>query len=98
MSTVLRAPKHRAGPAILGWLLGLLGACSNLPLRPDGPAIDRASEVAPNAAGTLLRSHARWVPVRFAELPGWDSDRTTELWPALLRGCERPALGWANVC
>jgi membrane-bound lytic murein transglycosylase A len=38
------------------------------------------------------------VPVRFTELPGWDADHTAELWPALLRGCEKPAPGWAAVC
>jgi membrane-bound lytic murein transglycosylase A len=31
-------------------------------------------------------------------LPGWDSDRTSELWPALLRGCERPPVEWARLC
>ena len=45
-----------------------------------------------------MRLHSRWVPVRFADLPGWDVDRATELWPALLRGCERPAPGWTAVC
>jgi membrane-bound lytic murein transglycosylase A len=38
------------------------------------------------------------VPARWADLPGWEQDRSAELWPALLRGCERPAPGWASVC
>lgn len=38
------------------------------------------------------------MPVEWAELPGWQADRTLELWPALLRGCDRPAPGWADVC
>ncbi len=38
------------------------------------------------------------MPARWADLPGWDADRTAELWPALLRGCERPAAGWAGIC
>lgn len=46
----------------------------------------------------VLRPRARWVPARWADLPGWADDRTAELWPALLRGCERPAVGWADVC
>ncbi len=46
----------------------------------------------------MLRGRSRWVPVRWAELPGWQSDRSAELWPALLRGCERPASGWEGVC
>lgn len=47
---------------------------------------------------TVMRPHARWVPVGWDELPGWDADRASELWPALLRGCVRPAPGWAAVC
>jgi len=38
------------------------------------------------------------VPASWSELPGWDNDRTAEVWPALLRSCERPAPGWANIC
>ena len=38
------------------------------------------------------------MPVEWAELPGWQADRTLELWPALLRGCDRPAPGWSSVC
>ena len=45
-----------------------------------------------------MRARARWVPVRFADVPGWANDRVTELWPALLRGCEKPAAGWAALC
>ena len=36
--------------------------------------------------------------MRWNELPGWDGDRTSELWPALTRGCARPAPGWRAVC
>ena len=45
-----------------------------------------------------MRARARWVPAEWADLPGWEGDRLGELWPALLRGCERPAPGWAGVC
>lgn len=34
----------------------------------------------------------------WSELPGWGSDRAAELWPALQRGCARPAEGWAALC
>ena len=50
------------------------------------------------AGAPIARPRARWVPVRWSDLPGWEQDRSAELWPALLRGCERPAPGWANVC
>jgi len=96
---------RRAGAAvpaaILGSLLALLAACSAPPLSPseDKPAVaEPAPMPAPGADGALLRGRARWVPVRFADLPGWDNDRATDWWPALLRGCERPAPGWAGVC
>jgi len=47
---------------------------------------------------TIVRARARWVPVEWADLPGWEADRSSELWPAMLRGCEKPAPGWAAVC
>ena len=46
----------------------------------------------------LLRPHARWVPVPWSALPGWQADRSADLWPALLAGCARPAPGWAVLC
>lgn len=56
--------------------------------------------VPPLAAGAapIVRERARWVPVSWSELPGFDSDRTRELWPALLAGCVKPAAGWASLC
>jgi membrane-bound lytic murein transglycosylase A len=38
------------------------------------------------------------VPVDWAALPGWQADRSAELWPALRAGCLKPAPGWAAVC
>ena len=91
--------------AILGALLALLAACSSPPLLPEeAPRGEPPAAQTPPAApastpeGVLQRGRARWVPVRFSELPGWDADRATEWWPALLRGCERPAPGWAALC
>jgi membrane-bound lytic murein transglycosylase A len=46
----------------------------------------------------LLRPRSRWVPVNFSDLPGWEQDRSAELWPALLRSCERPAPEWLRLC
>ena len=47
---------------------------------------------------TIVRPRARWVPVEWAALPGWEADRLGELWPALLRGCERPVPAWVVAC
>lgn len=41
---------------------------------------------------------SRWVAVGFDQLPGWSADRSAEVWPALLKGCDRPAAGWAALC
>ena len=49
-------------------------------------------------AGTVVRGRARWVPARWSDLPGWDNDAVTELWPALGRSCERAPTAWATVC
>jgi len=79
--------------------------CSTPPLDSPGPA-DKAAAVttvpqsaAPAPVGeVLLRARAKWVAVNWPDLPGWDADRTAEVWPALLRSCDRPAAGWAVVC
>jgi membrane-bound lytic murein transglycosylase A len=45
-----------------------------------------------------VRARARWVAAAWTELPGWSGDRPSEVWPALLRGCDKPAPGWAALC
>ena len=101
MSIVFRAGK-RPGGMLAAAILGGLAACSSPPPLLPTPPADKpaATEPAPVPLpdGTLQRPNARWVPARWADLPGWEADRSTELWPALLRGCERPAPGWAAVC
>jgi membrane-bound lytic murein transglycosylase A len=95
MSNVLRAGLPAA-------ILGLLAACSGPPPRAPAPAAEPVAATNPFAVPmvnpTIVRARARWVPVGWAELPGWEADRVSELWPALLRGCERPAFGWESVC
>jgi membrane-bound lytic murein transglycosylase A len=46
----------------------------------------------------LQRERSRWVAYDWSELPGWGEDRATELWPALLQSCARPAPGWSSLC
>jgi membrane-bound lytic murein transglycosylase A len=53
---------------------------------------------APRDAAVLQRPRSRWIAVDWLDLPGWYDDRTAELWPALLRSCERPAPEWTRVC
>ena len=58
------------------------------------PPLTTASPAGPH----WLRPRSRWVPVNWAELPGWESDRAIELWPALLRSCEKPPSAWQTLC
>jgi membrane-bound lytic murein transglycosylase A len=101
MSFRFRSAARLAWPAAI---LGVLAACSSVPLDERVPVEDKAARTPapvtpPPAPGTaLLRSRARWVAVDWSELPGWDSDRTSELWPALMRSCEKPPFEWARLC
>jgi len=82
-------------------ILGGLAACAVVP-EPETPAAPRPAvpaATAPAPAGaTLVRSRSRWVPVDWPELPGWNADTTREVWPALQRGCDKPAPGWEAIC
>jgi membrane-bound lytic murein transglycosylase A len=80
------APVDDARPSVPG------GAPAPPPAAPRTPAPDDGP------AGTLQRGPARWVPVPWSELPGWEADRTAELWPALLAGCTKPAAPWVALC
>lgn len=76
----------------------MLAGCSSPPVRVPAPESIAPLPEATPTGDVVQRGRARWVPARWSDLPGWDADRTAELWPALLRGCERPAAGWAEVC
>ena len=108
----LSRPLGRTAGAILLALLGAC-ALSPPPASTPGSSGPASGSRAPDAAaplitspanppGTtsaeLLRPRARWVPVDWSELPGWQADRSAELWPALRAGCAKPAPGWAAVC
>lgn len=97
---------RRCGPALI---LGVLGACATAPREAPAPVVDKAPPAlpapAPAAAGApavhgtpIVRARSRWVPADWSQLPGWDGDAQAELWPALLRGCERPPADWQRVC
>ena len=82
-----------------------LVACAPLPQAVTAPTVpvEPVSAAAPREPnppppGSLERPHARWVPASFAELPGWQRDRTSELWPALRQGCNSPSEAWAAFC
>ena len=91
------------GAALLA-AFGLL-ACSTAPPAPPStvlpalaaPAPDASAPAAP-ADAAVERGLARWWPVTWAELPGFDADTLLQAWPALSAGCARPARAWAALC
>jgi len=85
------------GPAFTAAaILGALAGCATAPPPPPTPAPAPAPPVAAPALPALGGS--RWVAVGFEQLPGWQADRVADAWPALLKGCERPAPAWAGLC
>ena len=97
--------RFRTPPKRLALLiLGVLAGCTVVPparTTVAAPPEERpvaSAEMALPVTSTILRARARWVVASWAELPGWNNDRPSELWPALLRGCEKPAAGWAQLC
>ena len=45
-----------------------------------------------------LQSKSRWVPVTWAELPGFEDDALFEAWNAWIKSCERPGPTFASLC
>ena len=68
------------------------GAAAALP-GDSGPA--GLGEFVP---GTLQQGKSRWVPVRWADLPGFNGDALHEAWNAWLQSCERPGPVFAPLC
>ncbi len=101
-----RSPLQRTLGALS---LAVLAACSSVSLKPTpAPAPPAAPAPAPAPAPIVEQStgpswergKARWVLGRWAEVPGWQQDRTAEVWPALWRGCARPPATpeWQSLC
>jgi membrane-bound lytic murein transglycosylase A len=63
------------------------------PLPPPGDVADSAP-IGP----AIQRVRSRWVPVRWADLPGWEQDNTPEAWNAWTKSCERPGPTFAPLC
>ena len=90
----------------------MLGACSTLPAPgtgsatsvPVAPATPPALPVEAPPFDTaslppvLQQAKSRWVPVRWAELPGFTSDALHEAWNAWIKSCERPGAAFAPLC
>jgi membrane-bound lytic murein transglycosylase A len=65
-------------------------------------AKEPAAAISPGEAGPLppprLQGKSRWIPVHWAELPGFEDDTLFEAWNAWLKSCERPGPAFAPLC
>ncbi len=87
-------------------IVGTLAACSTGPRTPpsashEGPETrfptGEVVDTAPLGPASY-RPKSRWLPVRWAELPGFQADALHEAWNAWLRSCERPPAALAALC
>jgi membrane-bound lytic murein transglycosylase A len=83
-------------------IAGVVAGCSSAPIRSSQrPAnVPPAPILSTNADGQTIweRGKARWVQARWETLPGWQSDKVSEVWSALWRSCQRPLPDWQGVC
>jgi membrane-bound lytic murein transglycosylase A len=95
---------------LLAAIVGTLAACTSVPLPPPQkpapvvtstpsppPAVPMPGRTGP-IPGALQRTKSQWAPARWEELPGWETDRIREWWPAMHRSCLKPVNGWAGLC
>ncbi|WP_414986526.1 murein transglycosylase A [Acidovorax sp.] len=82
-------------------IVGTLAACSTPPAPSRSAPLPGAVAV-PGDTGPLppplSQPKSRWVPVRWAELPGFADDALHEAWNAWIKSCERPAPPFAALC
>ena len=88
-------------------IVGTLAGCGSPPPLPPEPAPTQAplatAPALPPDDGAPLppaiqQAKSRWVPVRWAELPGFADDPLHEAWNAWLKSCERPGPVFAPLC
>lgn len=89
-------------------IVGTLVACSSGPRAPTPSGASHAGPETGFPQGAVidtaplgpasLRPKSRWLPVRWAELPGINQDDLHEAWNAWLRSCERPHAALAHLC
>jgi membrane-bound lytic murein transglycosylase A len=96
-------PRITQTTAIIAAALALV-ACATAPVPAPVPPVPlgAASPVRPDdGAGlpaAMVQGKSRWVPVSWAELPGFESDALFEAWNAWLKSCERPGPAFAPLC
>ena len=84
-----------------------LTACSVAPQLNVPPAPQTRSEAATSSRpfednsvlpAVITQAKSRWVPVRWADLPGFEEDKLFEAWNAWLKSCERPGNTFGPLC
>lgn len=99
-------PSMRMAPIIA--IAALLASCASPPLPPSSPST-YPSAAEPTVAGRRtddngplppprVQAKSRWVPVHWAELPGFEDDTLFEAWNAWIKSCERPGPVFAPLC
>ncbi len=68
------------------------------PEPPQPSALPSASNEAMPNAPAIMQAKSRWQSVRWADVPGFESDALHEAWNAWIRSCERPAAPWLALC
>jgi membrane-bound lytic murein transglycosylase A len=62
------------------------------------PSFDAAAPDSAPLGPAIVRARSRWVPVRWAELPGFEQDDSADAWNAWIKNCERPSPAFAGLC
>ena len=113
-SRVRKASAHWIWSAPLQVIIAsaLLASCASPPMSSSPPlpsAVPPSASTEPALPGSrpadsgplppaLVQGKSRWVPVRWAELPGFEEDPLSEAWNAWLKSCERPGPTFAPLC
>lgn len=85
-------------------IVGTLAGCGSAPpLQPEPTQAPSAAPALSPDDGAALppaiqQAKSRWVPVRWADLPGFADDPLHEAWNAWLKSCERPGPVFAPLC
>ena len=95
-------------PLFVGGIVGTLVACSSPPIQAPtvepmpAPVVAPVVILDPDDTGPLpseiVQMKSRWTPVRWAELPGFETDALHEAWNAWVKSCERPGPVFASLC